>query len=190
MPTQDKFIRDCMNIAVLMVVAVSFEISFNDIRSLVMSFGGESNFLSTIFPLCVDGMIAASNLTLLFASRYGVKPPRLARFTLWAGICTTLAANIMHGLAFSIGAGIVGAWPAIALTLSMELLIWVVNAGRSLNERTVITFEKSPENNELDAVLNTIANDRNISGRQIAEKTGIPYPRALTLAKRARAMLA
>jgi hypothetical protein len=189
MPLADRFIRFLMVAAVIMVAGVSFEISFNDIRSLVLSFGAQSNFIATIFPLCLDGMLGASNLTLLYCSRYDLNPPRLARFTLWAGILATLAANVTHGLEYNLGAGLVGAWPAIALTLSVELLVWVVRSSRSLDSRQVVVFKKPKENNALDEVLNLIANNRGISAAEISRRLELPYYRALPLTREAKKLL-
>ena len=49
--------------------------------------------------------------------------PALARWLLGLGIVATFAANIAHGLGQGVLGSVVGAWPAVALVGSYELLM-------------------------------------------------------------------
>jgi hypothetical protein len=53
----------------------------------------------------------------------------LARWLLRLGIVATLAANVAHGLGQGLIGAAVGAWPAIALVGSYELLMMVIHNG-------------------------------------------------------------
>jgi hypothetical protein len=52
--------------------------------------------------------------------------PALARWLLGLGIVATLAANVAHGLGHGLIGAAVGAWPAVALVGSYELLMMVI----------------------------------------------------------------
>jgi hypothetical protein len=54
--------------------------------------------------------------------------PSLARWLLSLGIVATLAANVAHGLGRGIFGAAVGAWPAVALVGSYELLLMIVRS--------------------------------------------------------------
>jgi hypothetical protein len=73
-------------------------------------------------------------MVLLWAARYGVRVPFLARFSLGLGIAATLTTNLLHGLSGGPIAMAIAAWPAVALTISYELLTWVIRAGRVQQE--------------------------------------------------------
>jgi hypothetical protein len=51
------------------------------------------------------------------------------------GVAATLAANILHGIERGALAAALAAWPAIALVISYELIMWVVRSGRELADR-------------------------------------------------------
>jgi hypothetical protein len=54
----------------------------------------------------------------------------LARWLLGLGIVATLAANVAHGLGHGVIGAAVGAWPAVALVGSYELLMMVIRGGQ------------------------------------------------------------
>jgi hypothetical protein len=55
-----------------------------------------------------------------------VPVPLLARWLLGLGIAATLAANVAHGLGHGLIGAAVGAWPAVALVGSYELLMMII----------------------------------------------------------------
>jgi hypothetical protein len=63
---------------------------------------------------------------LLDSARRKVPVPALARWLLGLGIVATLAANVAHGLGHGLIGAAVGAWPAVALVGSYELLMMIV----------------------------------------------------------------
>lgn len=60
------------------------------------------------------------------------KVPALARWLLGLGIAATLAANVAHGLGHGPVGATVGAWPAVALVGSYELLMMIICGAQSL----------------------------------------------------------
>jgi hypothetical protein len=181
-----------MVLAVLVVAGVSAAVSYSDIHTLVIHLGGEGHEIAMIFPISIDGCLASSSLTLLFSSRYQIKPPWMARLTLWIGITMTLITNFAHGLLYGWGAAFLNSWPAVALSLSVELLSWVMGTSRELDtKRTVLVVPKpqDPNDTELTRITEIIANDRTISSAEVARQTGLPYPKVLKLSREARAML-
>jgi len=65
-------------------------------------------------------------MVMLDSARRGVPVPLLARWLLGLGIAATLAANVAHGLGHGLIGAAVGAWPAVALIGSYELLMMIV----------------------------------------------------------------
>ena len=74
----------------------------------------------------MDGLIYASSMVMLDSARRGARVPALARWLLGLGIAATLAANVAHGLGHGLIGAAVGAWPAVALVGSYELLMMII----------------------------------------------------------------
>ena len=79
-----------------------------------------------LLPFTVDGLIWAAYMVVLDASRRNQPVPRLAAWSLGAGIVATVGANLAHG----VGHGPVGAWPALAPVGSFELLMLLIRNER------------------------------------------------------------
>lgn len=121
----DKAIRWSTAAAVIGVAVVAAVVSYEHAYALVRAHG-EAGWTAHLIPLTVDGLIWASSMVMLDSARRGASVPLLARWLLGLGIAATLAANVAHGLGHGpIGAG-VGAWPAVALVGSYELLMMIV----------------------------------------------------------------
>ena len=58
---------------------------------------GESGVTARLVPFTVDGLIWAASMVVLDASRRGQPVPRLAAWSLGAGIVATVGANLAHG---------------------------------------------------------------------------------------------
>jgi hypothetical protein len=78
----------------------------------------------------VDGLIYASSMAMLNSARRGIPAPVLARWLLGLDIAATLAANVAHGLGEGPVGAVVGAWPAVALVGSYELLMVIIRSAQ------------------------------------------------------------
>jgi hypothetical protein len=65
-------------------------------------------------------------MVVLDASRRNHRVPRLAAWSLSAGIVATVGANLAHGLGHGPIGAVVSAWPALALIASFELLMLLI----------------------------------------------------------------
>jgi hypothetical protein len=84
--------------------------------------GGEESWRAALLPISVDGMIAASSMSLLLDSRYGRRSGVLPWALLFLGSTASLAANIAVAEPSLVGRLIAG-WPSCALIGSYELLM-------------------------------------------------------------------
>src|SRR6201993_4942129 len=121
MTAADRVIRWSTALAVLGVAAIAAVVSYEHASALVRAHG-ESGWTGRLIPLTVDGLIYASSMVMLDSARRGVRVPVLARWLLGLGTVATLAANVAHGLGHGLIGAAVGAWPAVALVGSYELL--------------------------------------------------------------------
>jgi hypothetical protein len=131
-PRADEAIRWSTVAVVVAVAAGAAVVSYRHAYELVRAHG-ETGLTGAIVPATVDGMIYASSMVLLLAARRGNHDWRelwLAYLGLTLGICGTVAANVAHGLAHGPVGAVVGAWPAVALVISYETLMWIVRASR------------------------------------------------------------
>ena len=65
-------------------------------------------------------------MVVLYAARYRVPVPSLARWLLGLGIVATLAANMAQGWSHGLVGAVVAAWPTVSLVGSYELLVWLL----------------------------------------------------------------
>jgi hypothetical protein len=121
----DKAIRWSTAAAVIGVAVVAAVVSYEHAYALVRAHG-ETGWTAHLIPLTVDGLIWASSMVMLDSVRRGVPVPSLARWLLGLGIAATLAANVAHGLGHGVIGAAVGAWPAVALVGSYELLMMII----------------------------------------------------------------
>jgi hypothetical protein len=121
----DRLIRITTALAVLMVASVAAIISYQHAYELVTTHG-ETGFTAHLLPFTVDGLIWAASMVVLDASRRNHAVPRLALWSLGAGIVATVGANLAHGLGHGFVGALVSAWPALALVGSFELLMLLV----------------------------------------------------------------
>lgn len=185
-----------MSMAIVTVATVAGWISYWHAVSLALRLGSESPLSAHLLPLTIDGMLLASALTGLFCSRYNLPQPKLARFALVVGILCTIAVNVAQGLAHGIWAAVIAGWPAVALVISSELLLWVVAAGRTLSKQAVVvldvpdTEEAKANTGVLAEVMTILANDAKVSAAEVGRQLSLPYVKALALTKEARQLLA
>jgi Protein of unknown function (DUF2637) len=121
----DRLIRVTTALAVLMVASVAAIISYQHAYELVATHG-ETGLTARLLPFTVDGLIWAASMVALDASRRSHPVPRLALWSLAAGIVATVGANLAHGLGHGPVGALVSAWPAVALVGSFELLMLLI----------------------------------------------------------------
>jgi hypothetical protein len=141
----DRLIRLTTALAVLMVASVAAVISYQHAYELVATHG-ETGFTARLLPFTVDGLIWAASMVALDASRRNHPVPRLALWSLAAGIVATIGANLAHGLGHGPVGALVSAWPALALVGSFELLMLLIrkNHQASAGQRTGAASDVAP----------------------------------------------
>jgi hypothetical protein len=123
----DRLIKLTTALAVVAVAGVAAIISYQHAYELVRSHG-ESGTTARLLPFTVDGLIWAASMVVLDASRRNQAVPRLAAWSLGAGIVATVGANLAHGLGHGLVGVLVSAWPAVALVGSFELLMLLIRS--------------------------------------------------------------
>jgi Protein of unknown function (DUF2637) len=123
-----RLIRITTALAVAAVAGAAAIISYQHAYELARS-RGESGATARLAPLTVDGLILAASMVMLDASRRGQRVPRLAGWSLAAGIVATVGANLAHGVVHGPIGALVSAWPAVALAGSFELLMMLIRNG-------------------------------------------------------------
>jgi hypothetical protein len=121
----DRLIRITTALAVVAVAGVAAIISYQHAYELVTSHG-ETGLTARLLPFTVDGLVWAASMVVLDASRRNHRVPRLAAWSLGAGIVATVGANLAHGLSHGPIGATVSAWPALALVGSFELLMLLI----------------------------------------------------------------
>jgi hypothetical protein len=124
----DRLTKTTTALAVLAVASVAAIISYQHAYELVRSHG-ESGVTARPLPFTVDGLIWAASMVVLDASRRSQRVPRLAGWSLGAGIVATVSANLAHGLGHGPIGALVSAWPALALVGAFELLMTLIRTG-------------------------------------------------------------
>jgi hypothetical protein len=123
----DRLIRTTTALAVVAVAGVAAIISYRHAYELVRSHG-ESGVTARLLPFTVDGLIWAASTVVLDANRRNLRVPRLAGWSLGAGIVATVGANLAHGLGQGPIGALVSAWPALALVGAFELLMLLIRS--------------------------------------------------------------
>ena len=110
----------------VVAAVISYQHAFELVRS-----HGEFGLTARLLPFTVNGLIWAASMVMLDSSRRGQPVPRLAAWSLGAGIVATVGANLAHGVGHGPVGGLVSAWPALALVGSFELLMMLIRARSS-----------------------------------------------------------
>jgi hypothetical protein len=108
---------------------VAAVVSFRHALEVVQDHG-ETRDTAMLYPLTIDGLVFASSMVLLDAARRGEKAPTLAKWTLGIGIGATVAVNVLHGIANGFVGAVIAAWPALALVLTVELMMGLIRRGQ------------------------------------------------------------
>ena len=118
----DKWIKWATGTTVTVVGCIAAWLSYSHIYLV-----GHHN---PLLPVSVDGMIVASSLVLLTASRAKLGTIALARVTLWLGIAATLAANVAYGWSEGLLGATIAVWPAVCFVLVVETVMQLAKARR------------------------------------------------------------
>jgi hypothetical protein len=170
----DRLIRLTTALAVIAVASVAAIISYQHAYELVRTHG-ESGLTARLLPFTVDGLIWAASMVVLDASRRNQRVPRLALWSLGAGIVATVGANLAHGLGHGPIGAVVSAWPALALVGSLELLMLLVRTANCMASATStdhLVMTNTPEEPTIEEVVRTMYQE-GISQRAIARELGI-----------------
>jgi len=99
-----------------------FYISAGHIISVAMSYGNPFA-TAIVYPVCIDGVILISALTLTAANGVSKTAKFYAKLGRWVGFAATIYANMVHSGWASTDSVIVNAIPAVTLIITVELLI-------------------------------------------------------------------
>jgi len=121
----DHVIRWTTAATVVVLAGAAAVVSFGHGYAVTRAHGGDQ-VSAVLSPICIDALVLAAGMVLLDAARRGEKRPKLAVFTLAVGILGTIAANVVYGLPYGPIGMAYSAVPAVALTLSVELLMGLV----------------------------------------------------------------
>ncbi|MCW2904765.1 MAG: hypothetical protein JWO67_7030 [Streptosporangiaceae bacterium] len=126
----DRLIRVSTAAAVVGIGAVAAYVSYRHAYDVVTGHG-EAGATARLLPLTIDGLVFVASMVMLDSARRGQSAPALAKVALALGIGSTVAVNVLHGVAHgSIGA-IIAAWPAVTLVVVVELLMEMIRRGRA-----------------------------------------------------------
>jgi hypothetical protein len=116
----DRWVRRTTTVAVVVLAGIAAAVSYRHMHELALRHG-EGSWTAVLIPLSVDGMVVASSMSVLMASRSG----RRAEFLPWAllviGSLASLAANVAVAEPTLIGQ-VIAAWPSFAFVGAYELL--------------------------------------------------------------------
>jgi hypothetical protein len=170
----DRLIRLTTALAVVAVASVAAIISYQHAYELIRTHG-ESGLTARLLPFTVDGLIWAASMVVLDASRRNQRVPRLALWSLGAGIVATVGANLAHGLGHGLIGALVSAWPALALVGSFELLMLLVRTASRATSATSAdrwALPSTPEEPTIDELVRAMYQE-GTSQRAIARELTI-----------------
>ena len=131
----DRVLRLSTAAAVLAVAGIAAYVSYRHAYAVVRAHG-ETGITAWLEPATIDGLVYASSMVVLSASRHRVPVPSLARWLLEVGIAATLRANMAQGWSRGPVGAVVAAWPAVSLVGSYELLVWLIRTSGTVEHRS------------------------------------------------------
>jgi hypothetical protein len=117
----DRLVRWTTTVSVVVLAGIAAIISYRHMFALVHRYG-ETSWTAALLPVSVDGMIAASSMSLLASSRLGQRSGVLPWALLVIGSAASLSANVAVAEPSAVGR-LIAAWPSAALIGSYELLM-------------------------------------------------------------------
>ena len=168
----DRHIRTATVLVVVALAAVAFYVSYRHQLALALGYGEEPD-TARLFPLTIDGIIVTASLIMLYCARWQKTVPLLARFALWLGVASTLAANVAHGWSSGWGGRLVSAAPAVALVIAYELLMWLIRTMRHDTPQAPaveVVYRDMPVEVEVEREVPVLPADRFEAARWVVEQ--------------------
>lgn len=136
----DRLVRWTTAVSVVVLAGIAAVISYKHMFTLVHRYG-ETSWTAALLPLSVDGMIVASSMSLLEASRMGRRSGGLPWALLVLGSAASLSANVAVAEPSAVGR-VIAAWPSAALIGSYELLMGQIRqaSARGTSEQAATSY--------------------------------------------------
>jgi hypothetical protein len=121
----DRLITALAAVAVVAIAVVAAIVSYRHALTVARDHG-ETGATAYLTPATVDGLVLVASLVMLDAARRRQHPPVLAWCALALGIGATLGINVLYGIQHGTIGAAIAAWPAVALTIAVELLMGMI----------------------------------------------------------------
>lgn len=121
----DRLITALAAVAVVAIAVVAAIVSYRHALTVARDHG-ETGATAYMTPITIDGLVIVASMVMLDAARRRQHPPGLAWCALALGIGATLAVNILYGVQHGPVGAVIAAWPAVALTIAVELLMGMI----------------------------------------------------------------
>ncbi|MFI0411639.1 DUF2637 domain-containing protein [Actinomadura sp. 3N508] len=129
----DRWVRGTTTASVGLLAGIAAAVSYRHMNELALQHG-ESSWTAVLIPLSVDGMVVASSMSILLASRSGSRADLLPWLLLAVGSLASLAANVAVAEPTLIGR-VIAAWPSFAFVGAYELLQGQLRAAHSIRAK-------------------------------------------------------
>jgi hypothetical protein len=126
-----KLIRVSAAATVVGVAGVAAFVSYRHAYEVATAHG-ETGLTAALIPFTIDGLVFVASMVMLDAARRGQSSPTLAKWALAMGIGSTVAVNVLHGIAHGPVGAVIAAWPAVTLVVVVELLMGMIRRGRTV----------------------------------------------------------
>ena len=121
----DRLITALAAVAVIAIAVVAAIVSYRHALTVARDHG-ETGATAYMTPITIDGLVVVASMVMLDAARRRQHPPGLAWCALAMGIGATLGINVLYGVQHGLIGAVIAAWPAVALTIAVELLMGMI----------------------------------------------------------------
>ncbi|MCU1670502.1 MAG: hypothetical protein JWP40_3429 [Blastococcus sp.] len=149
----DRLIRVSAALTVVGVAGVAAFVSYRHAYEVATAHG-ETGVTASLIPFTIDGLVFVASMVMLDSARRGQSSPTLAKWALALGIGSTVAVNVLHGIAHGPVGAVIAAWPAVTLVVVVELLMGMIRRGRVvLAEQVAEVADDRPAEVAVERVL-------------------------------------
>jgi hypothetical protein len=117
--------------AVFVITGITAAVSYEHEYELARR-TGQVDWVSSVLPFTVDGMILAASVVILWAAGQGIRWPLRPLAVLAVGIAATIAANLAAGIGHGWLGAAVSAWSGFALIMMSDTGMWLTAARRKV----------------------------------------------------------